>query len=310
MRAVRIHSYGDASVLSHEDAPRPSIGRDDVLVRVHAASVNPVDWFIRYGYMAQWFSHSLPLILGCDVSGVVESVGDEVTQRAVGEEVFARTDLARDGTYAEYVAVRAADVVPKPQESDHLEAAAIPHAALTAWQALFEVGGLAEGQRVLIHAAAGGVGSFAVQLAKWRGAEVVGTASANHLAFLEQLGTDEVVDYTAVPFEDEVRDVDLVIDAVGADTQNRSWSVLRPGGTLVSLVEPPSQEIAARHGVRASLLAAEANASQLTELAGLVSAGKLRPFVGTVLPLQDVREAHRLSETRHAQGKIVLRVIE
>lgn len=308
MKAIRIHSFGDASVLKYEEAPLPDIRADDVLVRVGAAAVNPVDWFIRYGHMAEWIPHSLPLILGCDVSGVVESVGEGVSDWAAGDEVFARTDLARDGTYAEYVAVRAADVAPKPDDLDHVEAAAIPHAALTAWQALFEIGHLATGQRVLIHAAAGGVGSFAVQLAKWRGAEVVGTASANHLAFVEGLGADEVVDYTAVRFEEVVQDADVVLDAVGGDTQSRSWAVLRPGGVLVSLVEPPSQETAAHRGVRASLLATQANAAQLVELRQLVGAGQLKPFVSTVLPLDEVREAHRQSETRHTQGKIVLRV--
>lgn len=309
MRAVRIHSYGDPSVLKYEDAPQPSTRHDDVLVRVHAAAVNPVDWFIRYGHMAQWIPHSLPLILGCDLSGVVESVGVGVSEWTVGDEVFARTDLTRDGTYAEYVTVRAADVAPKPAEVDHVAAAGIPHAALTAWQALFEVGALVAGQRVLIHAAAGGVGSFAVQLAKWRGAEVAGTASANHLAFLEALGVDTVIDYTAVRFEDVVSEVDLVLDAVGGETQSRSWAVLRAGGVLVSLVEPPSQDVAAQHGVRAALLGTQANAAQLVELGRLVSAGHLKPFVSTVFTLQEAREAHRLSETRHAQGKIVLRVI-
>jgi NADPH:quinone reductase-like Zn-dependent oxidoreductase len=308
MRAVRIHAYGDPSVLQYEEAPDPTIGRDDVLVRVHAAAVNPVDWAIRYGYLAQWFSHSLPLILGCDVSGEVEAIGGDVVECAVGDEVYARTDLVGDGTYAEYVAVRAADVAPKPPGLDHVQAAAIPHAALTAWQALFDHGQLAEGQMVLIHAAAGGVGSFAVQLAKWRGAKVVGTASANHLAFLDRLGVDEAIDYTAVHFEDVVKEADVVLDAVGGETQKRSWTVLKPGGVLVSLVEPPSEETAAAHGVRVAMVATRANASQLTELAGLVSSGALEPFVSTVLPLAEVREAHRLSETRHTQGKIVLQV--
>lgn len=308
MKAVRIHEYGDPSVLRYEEAPRPTIREGEVLIRIEAAAVNPIDWKTRYGFLSQWFSHSLPLILGWDVSGVVEAVGDSVTQCAVGDDVFSLADPARDGAYAGYIAVRAADVAPKPPALDHLEAAAIPLAGLAAWQALFDFGGLAQGQTVLIHAAAGGVGTFAVQLAKCRGTRVVGTASENHLGFLYGLGVDEAIDYNRVRFDEAVRDVDVVLDAVGGETQHRSWNVLKPGGVLVSVVDPPSAEAAAEHGVRQAFVATQSNASQLTELGRLVSAGALKPVVSAVLPLQDAQQAHTLSETRHTRGKIVLRI--
>lgn len=308
MRAVRIHSYGSADVLLLDEVPRPEIAADEVLVRVEAAAVNPVDWMIRAGYMAEYFGHRLPLTLGWDVSGVVDAAGAEVSTCSVGDEVFARADISRDGSYAEYVAVRAAEVVRKPAGVGHVDAAAVPHAALTAYQALFDTAGLAEGQAVLIHGAAGGVGTFAVQLAKRRGAQVIGTCSANNLAFLQKLGVDEAIDYNATPFEEAVRDVDVVLDTVGSDTQDRSWRVLKPGGILVSLLTPPSPEEAARHGVRHGFVAMAPDRGQLQELAHLLDAGQVTPVVSYVLPLEEARRAHQQSETRHTRGKIVLQV--
>jgi NADPH:quinone reductase-like Zn-dependent oxidoreductase len=222
--------------------------------------------------------------------------------------VYTRAGVTRDGAYAEYVVAPATDVAAKPASLDHVHAAAIPHAVLTAWQALFEAANLEKGQTVLIHGAAGGVGHMAVQLARLRGAKVIGTASVN-LPFLRDLGVDEAIDYTTTPFETAVRDVDVVLDLVGGDTQQRSWAVLKPGGILLSTVQPPSEETAAAHGVRQYFVAsAPPIGKTLTEVAGLVDAGQIKPEVSRVFPLQEARQVHELIEGRHARGKIALQV--
>jgi NADPH:quinone reductase-like Zn-dependent oxidoreductase len=206
--------------------------------------------------------------------------------------------------------VRASTAASKPQSIGHLHAAAIPQAALAAWHSLFTAADLAPGQTVLIHAAAGGVGHFAVQFAKWRGARVIGTASGSNTAFLAQLGVDESIDYTTTRFEEAAHGVDVVLDNIGGETLQRSWKVLKPGGMLVSLVEPPSAEKAAEYGVRASMASAEADAGILTQIAGLVDAGQVKPAVSAVFPLHQMREAHALSESYHARGKIAIQVVE
>ena len=308
MRAVRMHEYGSPDVLREETVPIPTIGDDDALVRVHAAGVNAIDWKIRYGYVRMWFNHTLPLIPGWDVSGVVEAVGPAVATLRAGDEVYGRADIIRDGAYAEYIAMRGADLALKPRTVDYIEAAAVPQVALAAWQA-FDAANLSAGQTVLIHGAAGGVGSFAVQLAKWRGARVLGTTSTRNLGFVQELGA-EPIDYTAIPFEQVARDVDVVLDTVGGDTLNRSWSTLKPGGILVSLVESPSESAAAEHGVRSALVGAYPRADILAEVAGLIDAGTLRPVVGHILPLSEARQAHIMSESLHTRGKIVLQIVE
>lgn len=308
MKAARIHKYGGPEVLVYEDAPRPKPSRGEVLIRVHAAGVNPVDWKAREGYLKQRHP-SLPLILGWDVSGVVQATGAGVAGLKKGDEVYALADIARDGAYAEYIVIRESEVALKPKSIDHIHAAAIPLAALTAWQVLFDAAQLKSGQTVLIHGAAGGVGSFAVQLAKWRGAHIIGTASRVNQDFLRNLGADETIDYTGTRFEDVVHDVDVVLDALGGDTQKRSWKVLKKGGMLVSIVSRPSPEEAIAHGVLQAYVFVQPNVEQLTEIAKLVDSGKLRPVVETVLPLAEARRAHELSQTGHTRGKIVLRVI-
>jgi NADPH:quinone reductase-like Zn-dependent oxidoreductase len=310
MKAVRVHNYGGPEVLHFEDAPRPAPGSDELLIRVHAASVNAIDWKVRAGYLKDYIPLPLPFIPGWDVSGVVEAVGSGVTQFKKGDEVYARPDAARNGkgTYAEYVVVKETEAALKPKSIDHVHAAAIPVAALTAWQALFEKAGLSQGQKILVHGAAGGVGSVAVQLAKWKGAHVIGTASGRNQALLQELGVDEPIDYAKTRFEDVVHDVDVVLDTLGGDTQNRSWTVLKKGGILVSIVAPPSSEEAAKHGVRSVFFSAHPSSSQLSEIAKLVDSGKLKPVVETVLPLSNARRAHELNETGHARGKTVLKV--
>jgi NADPH:quinone reductase-like Zn-dependent oxidoreductase len=309
MKAVRIHTYGGPEVLVHEEVPRPQPELGEVLVRVEAAGVNPVDWKIREGYLREMLPHSLPLIMGWDASGVIEATGSGVTRFKVGDEVFSRPDLLRDGTYAEYVVIRETEVAFKPESVDHLHAAAVPLSGLTAWKSLIEAAGLAPGQRVLIHGAAGGVGSYGVQLAKWRGAHVIATASAHNHDYLRELGADEVVDYRRMRFEEVTGEVDVVFDTIGGDTQERSWQVLKQGGILVSIISPPSAEKAAAHGVRQAFVFIQPDAAVLAELAKLVDAGKLRPYLETVLPLAEARRAQELSQGGHVRGKIVLKVV-
>jgi NADPH:quinone reductase-like Zn-dependent oxidoreductase len=309
MKAVRIHSYGGKEVLAFEDAPLPEIGDDEVLIRVHAASVNPFDWKVRQGYLAGYFDHALPLTLGWDVSGEVAAAGPEVTGFAVGDAVFSRADVARNGGYAEYIAVPASMVEHKPQSIDHIHTAAIPNAALAAWRALIDVADLQAGQTALIHAIGGGVGTFAAQIAKWRGAYIIGTASTHNHEFLARLGVDRLIDYNTTRFEDVVQDVDVVLDDIGGETQERSWKTLKPGGILVSVVQPPSEEQAATLYVRAGFATAETGNGALSKIAALIEEGHIRPVVGAVFPLADVAQAHALSESMHARGKIVLQVV-
>ncbi|MBV8728229.1 MAG: NADP-dependent oxidoreductase [Acidobacteriia bacterium] len=309
MKAVRMHGYGGPDVLKYEDAPLPELSEGDVLVRVHAAGVNPVDWKIREGYMRQFRQYPLPFILGWDFSGVVEKLGPGSNQWKPGDEVYACPDLARPGTYADYIAVRASEIQRKPKTLDHVQSSAIPLAALTAWQAIFDAGQLQPGQKILIHAAAGGVGAFAVQLAKWKGAYVIGTASARNHEFLRQLGADELIDYNITRFEDVVRDADVVLDTMAGETRERSWQVLKKGGILVSILGPPSDEQAKAHGVRAAGVFVQPNQAQLQELANLADSGKLRPIIEAVLPLAEASRAHEMNQSLHTRGKIVLRVV-
>jgi NADPH:quinone reductase-like Zn-dependent oxidoreductase len=310
MKAVRIHAYGGPDVLTYEDAPRPTAGEGDVLIRVHATSVNPFDAAVRAGYMAAYFNPPLPVILGTDVSGTVEDVGAGVTQFACGDSVYTRAGVTRDGAYADYVVVPVTDVAAKPASLDHVHAAALPHAILTAWQALIEGANLSDGQTVLIHGAAGGVGHVAVQLAKLRGARVIGTASVN-LPFLREIGVDEAIDYATTPFDQVVHDVDVVLDLIGGETQERSWALLKPGGLLISTVQPPSEETAAAHGVRQQFVySTPPIGTVLSDVAAMVDAGQITPEVSTTLPLAEIRKAHVLIEGKHTRGKIVLRVVD
>lgn len=308
MKAMRIHSYGGGEVLTYEDAPDPELMPGDILVRVHAASISPFDWKVREGYVAGYFNHKLPLILGWDLSGTVEAVGSHVTDIQVGDAVFGQADIARNGAYAEYIAIPASMVAPKPPSIDHLRAAALPNSGLAAWNALIEGADLQPGQTVLVHAAAGGVGTFAIQLAKWRGATVIGTASSNNHEFLKQLGADQVIDYNTVRFEDAVHDADVVLDTIGGETQQRSWKTLKPNGILISIIEPPSAETAAEHKVRSGFAIAEGGRQRLQQLAALVDAGTIRPIITAVYPLEDVRKAHEQSQSMHARGKLVLQI--
>ncbi|MEU9718270.1 NADP-dependent oxidoreductase [Streptomyces sp. NPDC047976] len=310
MRAVAQDGFGGPEVLGVVEVERPEPGPAEVLVRVRAAGVNPTDsWHRATGGLA-----GEPVRLGWDVSGVVEAVGIGVTTLAPGDEVFGMPrHPVPAGTYAEYVTSPARHLVRKPAALSHVQAAALPLAALTAWQALVDTAGVRSGQRVLVHAAAGGVGHLAVQIAKARGAYVIGTARAVHHEFLRGLGADELVDYTAVDFESAVEPVDVVVDAVGGEYGPRSLRVLRPGGIVVSLASPAEARLAeaARPlGVRAVFMAVEADQAGMREIAALVEAGRLWPEVAAVLPLELAGKAHELSDGRRTRGKIVLTVDE
>ena len=309
MKAVSIYKYGGPDVLVYEDAPRPHPGEGETLIRVHAAGINPVDWKIREGHLREMLNHTFPLVLGWDVSGVVEALGAGVKRFKVGDEVFSRPDISRDGAYAEYIVVRESELALKPKTLDHIHAASLPLAGLTAWQTLFDAGGLSSGQRVLIHGAAGGVGHIAVQLAKWKGAHVIGTASEKNHDFLRHLGVDQVIAYQTVRFEEAVEPVDVVLDTMGGEVQARSWKVLRRGGILVSIASPPSEEAAAANGVRQAFVFTQPNAPQLEEIARLADAEKLKAIVETILPLSDAKRGQELSQRGHTRGKIVLRVV-
>jgi NADPH:quinone reductase-like Zn-dependent oxidoreductase len=298
MLAVRLHAPGDPARLVAEQLPTPRPGAGEALVRVHAAAItrNELDWP----------ADRLPAIPSYEFSGVVAAVGPGVEQVRVGEAVYALGDFGRDGAAADYTVVDAGLLAPKPRTLDHLQSAAIPLAGLGAWQGLFEHGRLAAGQRVLIHGAAGGVGAFAVQLAHWRGAHVVGTASTANLETARALGADQVLDHTTTRFEDAVEPVDVVFDTAGGDRLERSPAVLRPGGRLVSVAEEPPDAA----GITASYFVVAPNRRQLVELAEAADRGELRPVIDQVFPLGDARQAFERSLGNHRPGKIVLRVAE
>jgi NADPH:quinone reductase-like Zn-dependent oxidoreductase len=303
MKAVRIHAFGGPEVLQYEDVPRPVAETGEVLIRIHASAVNPADWKFRNGSFGK--DAALPLTLGFDFSGVIEALGAGVRRWKTGDEVYGYGL----GAYAEYIAVKETLVVAKPKTVDHIHAAAIASASLTAWKALFEAGGLRPGQKVLIHGAAGGVGGFAVQLAHAKGAHVIGTASKRNQSFLKELGADEAIDYQSVRFEDVVRDVDVVFDTQGGETQARSWKTLKRGGILVSIAQPPAQAEAEKHGVRATFVVNEMKAESLSAITKLVDSGELKAVVDTVLPLSEARRAQELIQTGHTRGKIALKVV-
>jgi NADPH:quinone reductase-like Zn-dependent oxidoreductase len=304
MKAITIHQYGDPEVLTLENLPTPAPSSNEVLVKVHAVSVNPVDYKWRKNGPFKAF----PVVLGWDVSGVIESLGADVTEFRVGDAVFGTVRFPLEGrAYAEYVSAPITDIALKPSSQSHLEAAAMTLAPLTAHQ-VFETMHLERGQTVLIHAAAGGVGHYAVQLAKARGARVIASASAKNREFVLGLGADEFVDYTARSFEEVVQNVDAVFDCVGGETLPRSFAVVKKGGWLVSIVAQPSEELAQQHGIRIAQVLVHPSRTDLEHFAGLVAEGKLKSHVSQTFPLERVADAHRAQETGRTVGKIVLSV--
>lgn len=299
MKAVRLHKYEFPGGVVVEETERPVPEEGELLVRVHAAAVNPIDWMISEGYAKDWIGHKLPITLGCEFAGVVESTG---------ESVYGYSNLARLGAFAEFLTVPAADVASMPDSLDFVQAATLPVAVTTASLALFATGGLESGQTVLIHAAAGGVGSVAVQLAKAHGAHVVGTASGRNAEFVRSLGADEVIDYTTTNFENAVSDVDVVFDLLGGETQERSISVVKKGGILVSAVEPPNENKLAAAGIRGTMIKADPDGNVLSEIADFIRDGKLVTNIEAVHPLSEAITALVQVKTGRTRGKIVLEV--
>jgi NADPH:quinone reductase-like Zn-dependent oxidoreductase len=309
VKAIRTHGRGGPEQLFFEDAPLPEVRRGEVLVRVRATGITPMELTWDESYQHADGAPRIPGVPGHEVSGVVERMAPDVTDFQPGDEVYGLVDFPHDGAAADFAAVRAANLALKPLTISHEQAAALPLSALTAWQALFEHARLDVGQSVLIHGGAGGVGSLAVQLARWRGARVLATASASNAELVRSLGADEVIDYRTTRFEERLRDIDVVLDTIGGETQERSWQVLRKGGVLVALVAPIPPGVAEQHGVRGMFFIVSGNREQLDQITGLVNAGKLKPVVSEVLPLARAREAFEHGAAGHAPGKIVLQAL-
>ncbi len=309
MKAVRLHQFGDPDVLVYEDAPKPEPKDGEVLIKVVAAGINPVDAMVEKGAMEKEVPHSLPLIPGWDVAGTVEALGPGVTNLAASDAVFAFADIRRDGAYAEFISLPAALVCPKPATTDFTAAASIPLAGTTAWEALTEQANLQSGQTILIHGAGGSVGAFAVQFAKAKGAKVIGTATGDDVEYVRGIGADTVIDYKTEKFEDIAKNVDAVLDTISGDTQARSWATLKDGGVLVSTLpgaEPPPD--AASRGVQGKSFMAHPGAENLAEIARLVDAGQVETRIGATFPLSEAKKAQEQAKSGHTKGKIVLTV--
>jgi NADPH:quinone reductase-like Zn-dependent oxidoreductase len=309
MKAIRIHEFGGPDVLELENIAIPQPAANEVLIKVYASSVNPVDQKIVAGQASAKFPTKFPLTIGWDVSGVIEKTGHKVHDFNIGDEVYGRPFPTQNGAFAEYVVIKVSEIALKPKSIDHLQAAAVPLAGLTAWQGLFKYGKLEKGQKVLIHAASGGVGSFAIQFAKWKGAEVIGTASAENLAFIKQLGADEAVDYKNERFEELVQDVDLVFDLIGGETQQRSLSVIKNGGRLVTTVMPEFTDDAKEKNIKLEGFTAQSYPEDLRHIADLIDNGIVSPVVSTILNLEDAQQAEELSAKKSGRGKIVIKVV-
>lgn len=310
MKAIVMHAYGGLEVLKYEDAPRPEPKEDEILVRVFAASVNPVDVAIRSGEYAKYFHTKLPLIPGIDASGIVEKTGAKITKFKTGDPVYAFFTLVNEGGYAQFVIAKENEISAKPRTLTYEEAAAVPAVGSTAWQALVETAKLGAGQTVLIHGGSGGVGHCAIQIAKARGAHVIATASTANQDFLKKMGADEAIDYTKTKFEDVAKNVDVVLDAVGGETLTRSYGVVKKGGIIVTIADEADEAAMKKYGVRGVAISAVPKASVLEELTRLIDAKKLTPVVSKVFPLTEVAKAQEAIATRHTRGKIVIKVAE
>ena len=307
MRAVKIHRFGGPQELEMQSVSIPTPGANEVLVKVHAAGVNPLDWKVREGYLAQIIPHQLPLTLGWDFSGEIAALGANVDSWNIGDQVYARPDFSKDGAYAEYIVVAANEIAAKPKTLSWQKAAAVPLVTLTAWQALNDIAQIKQGDKVLIHAGAGGVGIAAIQLAKRAGAKVYTTASTRNVDFLKDLGADEVIDYTKQDFS-TLKDMNIVIDTLGGEALEKSWDTLTKGGIVVSVAEFPSEEIAKEKGVRAQFCFVQPNPSQLDKIAELIDSGNLKIEVDSVFCLEDAAKAQSQSQSGHTRGKIVLQI--
>ena len=308
MKAVVAHEYGAPEVLKFEEVPPPKPQDDEALVRVIASSVNPADPLTLSGKYAKEFGTHLPLIAGYDIAGVVEKTGANITNLKVGDAVYGYPTFG--GGWADYAAVKESELAAKPKSLNFVEAAAVPMAALTAWQALVDVAQLHAGQTILIHGGSGGVGSFAIQIAKVRGARVIATASTANQDLLRQLGADVAIDYNKQKFEEIAKDVDCVLDPVGQDTLARSYAVLKKGGIILALVGQPDPEELKKHEIRAAGIWVKPNPKDLSEIAQLIDAGKIKPIVSQIRPLSEAIAAEQQAETHHTRGKVVLRIAD
>jgi NADPH:quinone reductase-like Zn-dependent oxidoreductase len=308
MKAVVAHEYGGPEVLKFENVPRPEPKENEALVRVIASGVNPADPLTLSGKYAREFGTHLPLIPGYDIAGIVEKTGAKVTKLKAGDAIYGYPTFG--GGWAEYVTVTEGEVAAKPASLSFTEAAAVPMGALTAWQALVDVAQLRAGQTILIHGGSGGVGSFAVQIAKARGARVIATASTANQDLLKQLGADVAIDYTKTRFEEIAKDVDAVLDPVGKETLARSYSVVKKGGIVMCLVARPDPTELEKRGIRGAAISVHPDAEDLAEIARLIDAGKIRPIVTQVLPLNEAIAAQRQAATHHTRGKLVLRIAD
>ncbi|WP_430598051.1 NADP-dependent oxidoreductase [Enterococcus sp. AZ177] len=313
MKAVVINQYGSKDELIEQEVTLPELTENQVLVKEYATSINPIDWKLREGYLKQMFDWPFPIILGWDVAGVITEVGSGVTDWKVGDKVFARPETTRFGTYAEETIVDDHLLAKIPENISFEEAAAVPLAGLTALQALFDHGKLQKDEKVLIHAGAGGVGTYAIQLAKQAGAYVITTASEKNHELLKKLGADEVIDYHTTNFAEVLSDIDVVFDTMGGEIQKASFSVLKPNtGRLISIVGIADEEVAKEKNIKAESIWLQTNGKQLQEIAELMASGKLVSVIGEVFPFsrQGVYDAHALSETHHAVGKIVIKMAD
>ncbi|MCM3782083.1 NADP-dependent oxidoreductase [Neobacillus mesonae] len=309
MKAVVINQYGSKEELVEQEVNKPNAEANQVVVKLEATSINPIDWKLREGYLKEMFDWEFPIILGWDAAGVITDVGSNVTKWKVGDRVFSRPETTRLGTYAEYTAVDEHLLAKLPDSISYEEAAAVPLAGLTAWQALFTHGHLKEGETVLIHAGAGGVGIFAIQLAKYAGAHVITTASKKNHELLYSLGADQVIDYKRENFEEILKDIDLVFDTMGGEVAENSYKVLKHNtGRLITIVGEPNHDTAKSHNVSAKGIWLQPDGDQLQRMADLMEEKKIKSIVGATFPFsrQGIYDAHALSETHHAVGKIVI----
>jgi len=308
MKAVVAHEYGGPDVLKLEEIPVPELKENEILVRVVASGVNPADTLILGGKYAKEFGTHLPLILGYDMAGLVEKTGAKVTKLKVGDPVYAY--LLWGGGWAEYCISNETESAIKPKSLTFTEASAVPLAALTAWQALIDIGKIQGGQTVLIHGGSGGVGSFAIQIAKARGARVIATASATNQDLLKQLGADVAIDYTNPNWEETVHNVDFALLPVGGETMRRTYGVMKKGGTIGTLISRADPAELEKRGIRGAPVFSHPDAGELAEITKLIDAGKIKPVVSQVLPLTDAAKADQQAETHHTRGKIVLKIAE
>jgi NADPH:quinone reductase and related Zn-dependent oxidoreductases len=307
MKAVVVNESGGPEVLKYQDAPKPEPKDDEILVRVIAAAVNPVDTYVRKGMFGK---RDFPLIIGYDIAGTVEKTGANAKKFKSGDAVYCYLSVMRGGGYAEFAVAKESETTLKPKNISFQEAAAVPLAATTAWQALIDSAKIDKGQTVLIHGGSGGVGSFAIPIAKSRGAKVVATASTAHQSTLKQLGVDQAIDYKTAKFEDVVKDVDLVLNCVRADALGRSYGVVKKGGIIVSITDEPDQTECGKRDLHCSRLGAHPDSKVLEELTKLIEAGKIKPIVSQTFPLAEAQKAHEQIETHHTVGKIVLKIAE